>query len=236
MRYKLGKSIVLIILVITLTFCVFGLIKKSASGDIYSPIGVTVVIDAGHGGIDGGAVGKLTNVCERDVNLAVAQKLQEYFKNVGITVVMTRTTPLGLYGVFSPGFKNRDLKKRVEITNGCNADAFISVHMNKFKDVSRRGAQMYYKIDDEKSQTLAKSLQKQLDLVDFDNRQSVPVQGDFYVLNYSKTVSVLCECGFMSNPEDEKLLVTDDYQSKLAYSIFLGTMNYLYENSSLKKI
>ena len=189
---------------------------------------LTVVIDAGHGGIDGGVVGSL-NVKEADINLEVSKKLKTLFEGAGIAVVMTRSTPQGLYGAMSKGFKLRDLAERVKITNSSNANMFISVHMNKFSDSSRRGAQVFYKIDDSESKKVATYLQKSFNKMEEATRECQILMGDYYVLNGANIPAVICECGFISNREEEALLVTSEYQDKIAYAIFEGTINYLIE-------
>lgn len=118
----------------------------------------------------------------------------------------------------------------MEITRNANADVFISIHMNKFKDTTVRGAQVFYK-NDEKSKILAKSIQLEMDKIDSDGKAGINLSGDYYVLNNSPIPAVICECGFLSNPQDEKLLLTEDYQKDLAYSIFLGCCTYFYTQS-----
>lgn len=190
---------------------------------------LTVVIDAGHGGIDGGVVGSL-NIKESDINLEVAKKVKALFEGAGIAVVMTRSTPQGLYGTMSKGFKKRDLAERVRITNSSKANMFISVHMNNNGDRNRRGVQVYYKIDDNESKKLASYLQGSFNQMAESVRSCQILSGDFYVLNGANIPAVICECGFISNKEDEALLVSSEYQEKLAYAIFQGAINYLIEN------
>lgn len=190
---------------------------------------ITVVIDAGHGGIDGGVVGSL-NIKEADINLEVSKKLKALFEGAGIAVVMTRSTPQGLYGAMSKGFKLRDLAERVRIANSANANMFISVHMNKFSDSSRRGAQVFYKIDDSESKNLAYVLQGSFNQMEEATRSCQILPGDYYVLNGAKIPAVICECGFISNKEEEALLVSGEYQDKLAYAIFSGSINYLMQS------
>jgi N-acetylmuramoyl-L-alanine amidase len=222
------KSILIFMLTIVL-FCAC-VIPLSRVTYIAHPSSLTVVIDAGHGGIDSGATGTTTGASESEINLSVALKLKEYFENAGFGVVMTRSTPMGLYGVMSEGFKRRDLEKRVEITKRANADIFISIHMNEYTSSSRCGAQVFYRADDE-SKTLAAKIQTELDKIDSDKRSNLSLSGDYYILNNSPIPSVICECGFLSNETDEARLVTEEYQSQLAYSIFLGSCAYFYQNA-----
>ena len=103
-----------------------------------------VVLDAGHGGIDGGSQGS-TGVYERDINLAITNKIETLLNNMGISVVQTRRTQDGLYGVFASGFKMRDMKERKRIIEESGADLVVSIHMNYFSDSSAKGAQIFYK-------------------------------------------------------------------------------------------
>ena len=185
----------------------------------------TVVIDAGHGGIDGGVTGVNTGVKESDLNLLIAKELAEIFTENGFNAVMTRTSANGLYGVLSKGFKMRDMKRRKEIINGAMADVMISVHLNKFSSSARRGAQVFYKIGDERSEKIAKSIQDELNI---GGREYSPLKGDYYVLNEANCAAVICECGFLSNPQDEALLLTEEYRKELAQRIFSGAVKALF--------
>ena len=188
---------------------------------------ITVVIDAGHGGVDGGVTGVNSGVKEADLNLEVAKGLKTLFESAGVNVVLTRTTSAGLYGALTSGFKRRDLESRVKIAKASGADVFISVHMNKYRDSSRRGAQVFYKIGHEESKALAEDVQRSLNFMDGAVRECTVLAGDYYVLNYSDCPAVICECGFLSSPEDEKLLLDENYRKTLCYSIFSGTIDYL---------
>lgn len=187
----------------------------------------TVVIDAGHGGIDGGVSGKTSGARESELNLDIARKLKDRLESAGAKVVMTRKTEAGLYGILSKGFKKRDMQKRMEIANGANPTIFISIHLNYFSSSSRRGAQIFYKNGDVESEILASKIQSGLNLLY--NKNYSPLSGDFYVLNESKSTAVLCECGFLSNEEDEKLLLTDEYREKISEIIYEGIEFYRYD-------
>ena len=189
---------------------------------------LTVVIDAGHGGIDGGVSGVNTSVKESDLNLEISKKLKSYFLSGGFNVVMTRETSAGLYGGLSKGFKMRDMEKRRDIINGANADLMISVHLNFYSSPERRGAQVFFRQNDQNSEELARYIQKQLN---FTEREYSPLMGDYYVLNQANCLAVLCECGFLSNPDDERLLLTEEYRDKIAYRIYKGCIMYMLEGA-----
>ena len=186
----------------------------------------TVVIDAGHGGIDGGVLGITTGVKESELNLDIARKLKTKFDKSGAKTVMTRKTEAGLYGIYSKGFKRRDMQKRKQITLNAKADVFVSIHLNYYSSPLRRGAQVFYKIDDEKSKSLAEIVQAELNGGKECERDYTALAGDYYVLNEADCAAILCECGFLSNAEDEKLLLTDEYRAEIAEKIFNGIEKY----------
>ena len=186
----------------------------------------TVVIDAGHGGIDGGVSGKTSGARESELNLDIARKLKEKFDNSGAKTVMTRKTDAGLYGIYSKGFKRRDMLKRKQITINAKADVFVSIHLNYYSSPSRRGSQVFYKIDSEPSKTLADIVQSELNETEEYERDYTALAGDYYVLNEANCTAILCECGFLSNPEDEKLLLSEEYRDKIAERIFNGIEKY----------
>lgn len=186
----------------------------------------TVVIDAGHGGIDGGVSGITTGVKESELNLDIARKLKTKFDKSGAKTVMTRKTEAGLYGIYSKGFKRRDMQKRKQITLNAKADVFVSIHLNYYSSPLRRGAQVFYKIDEEKSKSLADIVQAELNGGKESERDYTALAGDYYVLNEADCAAILCECGFLSNAEDEKLLLTDEYRTEIAEKIFNGIEKY----------
>ena len=188
----------------------------------------TVVLDAGHGGIDGGVTGITTNVKESDLNLEIVYALKKRLEKFGFNVVLTRNSKAGLYGSSVNGFKKRDMQKRREIINGCNADAFVSVHLNYYSSPTRRGAQAFFKADNESSRALADCLQQSVNPLSGQPRELFALQGDYYVLNESEPPAALVECGFLSNEEDEKLLVTSEYQAEIAQKLAVGIYKFLY--------
>lgn len=185
----------------------------------------TIVIDAGHGGIDGGSVGKTSGVSEAELNLQYALTLREYLQDFGFNVVMTRSTSNGLYSPLASNKKKDDMKKRKEIVENSKADFVISIHMNSYNSTSH-GAQVFYGKNDEPSKLLADSIQKYFIKYLQKPRQETKV-GDYYILNAIKVPSVLVECGYISNPTEEKLLLSEEYKKEVCYSILLGVISYL---------
>lgn len=213
--------------VIACSIMAFSAVKVSQSKAPF-----TVVIDAGHGGIDNGVSGVNTGVAESELNLALAKLLREDFLTAGFKVVLTRTSSAGLYGATHASLKRTDMLNRRKIITGASPDVVISLHMNEFTLPSRRGAQVFYKGEDSFSVKLAECVQRRLNGLREGDREYSALTGDYYVLNVSPCPAVLVECGFLSNPEDEALLVTEEYREKLAYTIFKGVIEYLTVNSA----
>lgn len=209
-------------------FCGVAALSYFSSAQAHTPIFYhTVVIDAGHGGIDGGVSGVLSGVKESEINLAIAKKLQKTFEKGGFKVVLTRTTSAGLYGHTGAGHKKRDMQARAKIIKNASPSLVISIHQNKFSASYRRGAQVFYRAGDEKGRALATALQNELNGLEENGRKSSPIAGDYYVINVSPCPAVIVECGFLSNEQDERLLLSEEYQEKLANSIFYGALGFL---------
>ena len=212
-----------IFLVVVFSFGFF--VSYSVQADVVNPVGITVVIDAGHGGIDGGSVGA-NGTIESELNLIYAQKLTKFLENFGINVINTRTNNNGLYDAPDEDYKLDDMEKRVEIINNCGAQLLISIHMNKYTSSGENGAQVFFKQEDEDSEKLANSI-KDILVANFDNARELTLAGDYYILNETEPIGVIVECGFLSNPTEEKLLKDEEYQNKMCYSIYAGIINYL---------
>lgn len=187
---------------------------------------VTVVLDAGHGGIDGGVSGRVSRIKESDLNLAIVQKLQMELESLGMDVVLTRKTQAGLYGAATKGFKRRDMEARKKIIASASPQAVISVHQNFFSLSSKRGATVFFKPSDERGILLASSLQNALNGSGATPANRQPLAGDYYMLNCSSYPSVIVECGFLSNAEDEALLISEEYQSELCRLIAEGLIAF----------
>ena len=222
-RHRVALGFTSLVLAVFVTFAVCFLALNRTTGSIR----MTVVIDAGHGGIDGGVVGVETGTKESDVNLSMSRLLQKELEEAGFYVVQTRPTSAGLYGTATTGYKKRDMKKRAEIINENAPVMVISVHQNFFSLRSRRGAQVFFRETNEASRALAGAMQTALNNMPECVRKSEPLAGDYYILNCSDFPSVIVECGFLSNAEDEALLVTEEYQEKIASAIAAGAIAYL---------
>lgn len=182
-----------------------------------------VVIDAGHGGRDGGAVGE-DGTLEKDLNLQIARVLSELLKASGYNVVMTRSEDIMLSTEDNAGSaKLRDLKKRLMIASSYPEAVTVSIHCNKFPSEDCRGLQVYYS-DNETARALALSIQEStVSLLQPENhRKAKLADSSIYILDRAKTPSVLIECGFLSNTEERERLKDAEHQRALALAILVG--------------
>ncbi len=185
----------------------------------------TIVIDAGHGGVDAGVRGKISGEKESDINLSIAKHLKGYLSGAGFNAVMTRTTQGGLYGTSTKGFKMRDMKKRKQVIEESSADMVVSIHQNFCPLPSKRGSHVFFDKTSEAGKLLADSIQHSLNVLNgADGNTSLA--GDYYMLKCTQNPSVIVECGFLSNSEDERLLCTDEYRKNVAYAVFRGIVAY----------
>ena len=187
----------------------------------------TIVIDAGHGGIDNGVQGINSGTDEADINLAIARFLKGQFTSAGFNCVMTRTTEAGLYGTSEKGFKMRDMQKRKQIIEDCNADMVISVHQNFCPLPSKRGGTVFFNPEIDESKSLATYIQTELNAINTGVKPNEALKGDYYMLKCTQNPSVIVECGFLSNGEDDKLLNTESHQRAIAYAIFKGAVSFM---------
>ena len=198
--------------------------------DAMAASGACVILDAGHGGEDGGAVG-CNGVLEKDLNLSVAFGLAARLREAGVEVILTRAEDALLYGEagnIKGHRKENDLKNRLAIAEKHPDALFVSIHMNSFSVPKYSGLQVYY-AGTEGSCALATCIQRAVrDRLQPENKRSVHAAGSsIYLLDHAVGRAVLVECGFLSNPEECVKLSQKDYQSELCFSIFCGIMEYI---------
>ncbi|MBQ7953510.1 MAG: N-acetylmuramoyl-L-alanine amidase [Clostridia bacterium] len=187
-----------------------------------------LIIDAGHGGMDGGAVGT-NGTLEKEINLKVSIYLKEIAEKNGKKVIMTREEDTSLHTTDSSKVRDQkrsDLENRRQILLNNNTGIFISIHMNKYETEDVKGAQVFYANNDQ-SRTLANKIQNSLikGLADGNKRVAKPAPSSLYIFKGCNSTAVVVECGFLSCPEEEKLLATEEYQKKLAQCIYDGVYN-----------
>ena len=178
---------------------------------------ITIVIDAGHGGADGGVTGITTGTKESDINLSISKYLMKYLQDGGYNVVMTRSDSAAVCGGIKYN-KREDMRVRRDIVKAAKPDLVISVHCNAYPVSSVKGAQAFFAGNSE-GERYALTVQNYFNDVLNDKPRKAAV-GDYYILNCSEYPSVLCECGFLSNSKEENLLITASYQEKVAYTIY----------------
>ena len=190
---------------------------------------IKIVLDAGHGGIDGGVTGIATGVKESDLNLEITLRLKQTLDDMGFETVLTRKTEAGLYDTATDGFKRRDMQKRKEIVQNAEPALVVSVHQNRYPSASVRGAQVFFRRGDTQGERLAFSLQEKLNALyqteKVKARKHTP--SEYFMLSCSENPSVIVECGFLSSPADEKLLLSPSWQKRLSESIAAGVVAYL---------
>ena len=221
----------LTIVMTLLLLCSMVLLSREAalyvSGRMAVQKDITVVIDSGHGGNDPGKI-TADGTYEKDINLAIALKLQQYLEAADITVVMTRTTDEGLYDPNASNKKVQDMKNRVALMEESDADLAISIHQNSYSDSSIHGAQVFYYATSTASKSLAETLQEILiSDIDPDNHRQAKANDSYYLLKKTTCPIVIVECGFLSNPDEAALLKSESYQDRLAWVLHMGILQYL---------
>lgn len=231
MFFKNKAFIVYVILFIAyLTFIVLSFINIDSladvnSSDISEPI---IVIDAGHGGEDGGAVAN--NIVEKDINLSVSKKLKDIFKASGFIVITTRDKDkmINTNGSSLRERKVSDMKNRLELFNKNENNIVVSIHQNKFSQEKYSGTQVFYSKNNPQSEIMAEYIRKNIaKLIQPENeRAAKPADGSIYLLYNSKVPAVIVECGFISNYTEANKLKDNNYQKKLAFAIYSGVLEF----------
>lgn len=215
------KFIIVVILVFVLLSSIY---SKIVVMSVSKFNGVTIVLDAGHGGRDGGSIGK-NGTIEKEINLTYTLALKDKLVKDGFRVELTRKNDDGLYNEFSKNKKQSDMLQRFKIIKKVNPNLVISIHMNSFPSETACGALTYYRLGDNASKYCADLIQKSLHKDGCARIKSGKV-GDYYILNCSYYTAVLIECGFISNTEEEKKLNSQDYCDKIVNSIYKAILIY----------
>ena len=189
----------------------------------------TVILDAGHGGEDGGAVSSL-GAAEKSLNLSIALTLGDMLRACGVDVIYTRTDDNGLYDGAVPGHrKMTDLKNRLAVREEYPDAMFLSIHMNTFSDPRYDGMQIFYSVNDPTSALLAEHLRgaNKMYLQPDNQRACKPANSSIYLLDRAQGTAVLAECGFLSNPDEAARLMTAEYREQIAAVLCVGILNYI---------
>lgn len=207
--------------------------KEPVKETVSLPVsGKTVILDAGHGVPDEGAQSS-NGTTEAESNLKIALKVQNLLEQSGCTVLLTRSDENAIYDIDSKTLKQKkisDIHNRVKIGNESSADAFISIHLNKIPQSQYYGWQTFYKEGNADGKKLAVAIQNSLNnAIDKENNRVSKTIDNVYIIKHIEIPTTIVECGFLSNPEEEKQLLDDDYQNRLAWGIYSGIINYFCE-------
>ncbi len=191
---------------------------------------IKVIIDAGHGGVDGGAVAG-DGTLEKDLNLKIAQILNEMLKMSGAETIMIRDSDISIHDDSATTIRAKkasDIHNRFEIMENNPEYIFVSIHQNTYSDPQYKGAQLFYSPNVSSSVDLARCLQESFSsrLQKENEREIKKCTTDVFLIYHAKTTAVLCECGFVSNSEELENLKNSEYQKQVAFCIFSGILDY----------
>ena len=193
-----------------------------------------IILDAGHGRRRSEEQQQRSGISEADINLKIMLKVQSLLEQAGSTVILTRSDENGIYDIDKTTLRQKkisDTKNRVKIGNSSEADVFVSIHLNKIPQQQYWGWQTFFKKDNENSKRLAQNIQQALnETIQKENkRESLKIE-NIYIIEHVEIPTAIVECGFLSNPEEKELLQQEEYQDKLAWGIYIGIMDYFYNN------
>lgn len=189
-----------------------------------------IVLDAGHGGLDSGAVGG-NGTLEKDVNLSIVRILRDMLELSGFEVVLTRSEDISIYDAGVEGIRNQklsDMDNRLEIVQSYPDSIFLCIHQNNYTDPKYFGGQMFYNNNNPDNRTLAQIMQNKFAELQPGNDREIKLSGDeLFLLKSNPNPSLMIECGFLSNPDEEARLSTWEYQQQVAFTIFGGVMEFI---------
>ena len=172
-------------------------------------------------------------ITEAEINLKIVLKIQQLLEQSGCTVILTRSDENAIYDLDAKTLKQKkisDIHNRVKIGNESSADIFVSIHLNKINEQQYYGWQTFFKSNDEQSQRLAEDIQEGLnESIQKENNRIAMKINNIYIVENVEIPTTIVECGFLSNPQEEKDLLQDSYQDKLAWGIYNGILNYFQE-------
>ena len=189
-----------------------------------------IILDAGHGGADGGCSSAAGDV-EKHINLAVLLDLKAMLQASGYEVLTTRETDVSIHDPGTEGLANQkrsDMDNRLALFNSVDGAICVSIHQTQVTDPKYSGAQMFYSETNRHSAELAQTLQSQfVAFLQPENHREIKLCGkELFLCYFSENPTVMAECGFLSNPEEAALLVTEDYQKKVAFTLYAGITQY----------
>lgn len=190
----------------------------------------TIILDAGHGGMDSGCVG-INGCYEKDINLTIVKNLEQLLTVSGFEVILTRSEDVSIYDDGVEGIRNQkvsDMENRLEIVQAYPDSIFLSIHQNQFTQSEYFGGQMFYTTNNAGNFQLAQIMQSCFaELQPGNDREIKLIDNDLYLFKDTKQVALLIECGFLSNETDAYNLTDSEYQKKVAFTIYKGLLQYL---------
>ena len=199
-------------------------VKETAAPPTGPLYGLCIAVDAGHGGYDGGAVGRVSGTPEKGLNLDVAQRVERLLTAQGARVIMTRTGDYALCDEDPPIRKKlQDMQRRAKIIEQGGADVLLSIHMNEYAGRSESGPQVFYRENCPAGRLLAGAMQQAMTAQLAPKKEREALGGDYYILTLG-IPGVLVECGFLSNREEEAMLLTEEYRERVATAIAAGVL------------
>lgn len=197
----------------------------------------TVIVDAGHGGPDGGTSAD-DGTLEKDLNLQIAIKLNDILKSMGVQTVMIRTEDISIHNETADTIREKkisDIKNRLSVMNNSDNSIFVSVHQNHFSQSKYNGTQVFYSKNNPESRLLADSIRHSvITELQPDNSREIKQSGsDIYLLYHAQIPAVMVECGFLSNYEETEKLKNNEYQRKLAFMIALGILDFINKTEAI---
>ncbi len=229
-RFTLLISLILILSVIFGGSFIWNMYSVSDVSS-YVPKYTTVIIDAGHGGVDGGTSSD-DGIIEKNLNLQIALKVNDFLKSMGVNTVMIRTQDISIHDKTATTIREKkisDIKNRLNIINETENSVFVSIHQNHFSQKKYHGTQIFYSKNNPESSVLADFVrQSVISVLQPDNSRETKQSGsEIYLLYHANSPSIMVECGFLSNQDEAEKLKDENYQKKLAFLISLGIMDFL---------
>lgn len=204
-----------LIMLTCMFFSIVSISKVYALVNSYTLLGKVIYLDPGHGGRDSGTTYK--NIYEKDINLTMSKKIEQYLVAKGATVYLTRETDIDL-STTTQNKKRSDLSNRAKLINESNSDMYISIHLNYISNSKWQGLQIFYNSKNEENENIANDLTSYLKETSSNIRESKK-ENIYYMYKQITVPGVLIELGFLSNPNDRYRLTREEYQDKLAISI-----------------
>lgn len=232
---QLALSLAVVLLIVGVFYTIgnlFDTLPTDTSGNKSSL--PTVILDPGHGGMDGGCVA-VNGVPEKGINLAIATEVSDILTSLGYDVVLTRDKDTSIHDKGIEGIANQkksDMDNRLKLINSYDNAIAVSIHQNQFTDSQYSGAQMFYSATDPLSEQLAQTFQtKFVENLQPENKREIKEVGDeLFLLYYSKCPMVMAECGFLSNPEESDKLQSEEYQKQVAFTIASAVIEFVNDN------